>query len=1028
VVPLKGTGSSGITATYSRTPEEANAANGDPGLAPPPFPSQVVNGQNQFIRLQFPVAIQPSSVLDPDNPDEFFLNGNIEITGKNGKPIKGLATVGGKNAQGVDVTTLPGWPVEPNSSGIDRNAQPGAFVYVALGANDNPVTTDLEPPVAFGGSKQDSDGDPSTTDIKQMIVHVHSVNGITFDAFYTINVGTPDTNPPAVVDIVAKNPVPGEPTIDDLPSADVNSSFQLTMNEPMTPQSVGLSARLNAQTFNGNIPNLSGGIPPVLPNVSITSTLNKNLSPLFIPFDCNPINTNNLSGYIIRPLIPLPPNAEIKIVVRDLTTNTQAAFDLRGNQVAIPKVQKFKTGDGSPVVNAPVSPEVVYWLSGSERGMGAIDLNGFGFNTNKPNAHGDPSLPPEAQPPDQLVFTSILTRVARPSDTPPFPGYNPVTGQARKGNNNKYFYPAGTGSQALAYQTRPNDPGFPGNPGTPIPGINEKSDGQETLVKNSEGSVNLTGGVTGTVGAVTDCEIGDSLDRVYFDTQNFWAQNSASRTSFDPLTALLVVDKNNIGDPPVPNPPPLRYEIGLQPVGFVLDLSSPTDPVAFLIEGEEVFMGIGSPIIPASSGSGFSKLMLIPNQTDPLFGPDQLPKPFYDNGPPPQTATAGRPFAARQQIGNFLYCCDQTSKQLKVLNSNTFRVITTIDLPDPWGVGIMPHLKQIYVSNFGDNSVSVVGTDPSLPGFHEELVRIPVGQGPRAISCQVDAEDVLVGNWVGDTMDIINPGTNTVRKTITALINKPYEIVTSERQTLPYQGFMSGIYFAYISNFGGNGVVVFESGPDGPFGIGLDNIRGEVPNDAGQNDIQIIEPRGMTYDPGINPEGVFAGGVYVAHRDEQTHPIISRVQFTHQPIFGPIIINPPPGFFQPPGFSDRRFEVTSQWGTSSQFKLSGNLPSDVALSDLELKTYATQPTGGANYGALNVTTGLYSGIVGSKHTWRVTIPFVQGIRAVFPDHLYAAYSDTGTIDVLDPQLGNTRIKAIPGATDSVTNLIHYWSQ
>ncbi|MFO0984986.1 MAG: hypothetical protein U1E76_25195, partial [Planctomycetota bacterium] len=61
VVPLKGTGG-----TYSMTPEEANAANGDPTLAPPPFPAAVVKGQNQFIRLEFPFAVDRNSILGSD--------------------------------------------------------------------------------------------------------------------------------------------------------------------------------------------------------------------------------------------------------------------------------------------------------------------------------------------------------------------------------------------------------------------------------------------------------------------------------------------------------------------------------------------------------------------------------------------------------------------------------------------------------------------------------------------------------------------------------------------------------------------------------------------------------------------------------------------------------------------------------------------------------------------------------------------------------------------------------------------------
>ena len=40
-------------------------------------------------------------------------------------------------------------------------------------------------------------------------------------------------------------------------------------------------------------------------------------TPVFIPFDMNPVATNNLARYILHPLITLPPNATIQVIIQN---------------------------------------------------------------------------------------------------------------------------------------------------------------------------------------------------------------------------------------------------------------------------------------------------------------------------------------------------------------------------------------------------------------------------------------------------------------------------------------------------------------------------------------------------------------------------------------------------------------------------------------------------------------------------------------------------------------------------------------
>ena len=69
--------------------------------------------------------------------------------------------------------------------------------------------------------------------------------------------------------------MPGKPKIDDKTSAEVDSDFIIEFNEPMIPRTVGLSAQLNPDRFDGNLPLVLaaynageqavlayGGIPP----------------------------------------------------------------------------------------------------------------------------------------------------------------------------------------------------------------------------------------------------------------------------------------------------------------------------------------------------------------------------------------------------------------------------------------------------------------------------------------------------------------------------------------------------------------------------------------------------------------------------------------------------------------------------------------------------------------------------------------------------------------------------------------------
>ena len=49
-----------------------------------------------------------------------------------------------------------------------------------------------------------------------------------------------------------------------------------------------------------------------------------------------------------------------------------------------------------------------------------------------------------------------------------------------------------------------------------------------------------------------------------------------------------------------------------------------------------------------------------------------------------------------------------------------------------------------------------------------------------------------------------------------------------------------------------------------------------------QPGIEIIEPRGICYSPYRNAQGVYAGGVFIAHRDKLGAGMVSHLQFFNQ--------------------------------------------------------------------------------------------------------------------------------------------------
>lgn len=615
----------------------------------------------------------------------------------------------------------------------------------------------------------------------------------------------------------------------------------------------------------------------------------------------------------------------------------------------------FKVGADStrPFVNVPVAPQAIAVGFSNGLGIGAIDLCGTGFNTNAPSGATE----------DAVVLSRILqlTSTGSSSSSNWSPGSSLELGQQQPayGIIGRYTQPClcpgaisleSEFTVAAAIQT-----GF----GTPQPGVNVGSSGFETMSRDSSGSQVLTDGTK--IKSVRDMILGDFLDTIFFDNDNPFATFAQHRTFNTPTQTG--VTNNTIADPPIPNPPPLRNPVGLNFTHIDFNQDDLTQ-LPTLIEGSEVFNA--DSFVKYDDGTGVIAFAVFSQayvQTNPSYNStnpnpfDVTPLPnagfpspfagengqvskFVQTGPLPETATDSSVvlavpgsgfipsgvvpplYQSRQQIGNFLFMTDGVTKQLHAINSNNMKILFSLSLPDPYGLALTSDLENLYVTNEGDDSVSVVDADPRSSMFMTELKRIKVGQGPRGIAAQPDNEDVFVLNRIGNTISIIDIKTRSVRRTLSQSgINRPDDIALGMREVAGGPAFQSGTFHGFISNGGGDNILIYEGGPSGQAGIGfdaiIDNIKPNAPAVLGQPTLLGMDnPRGIVFDP-VTPLDAFAGtiGAFVAHQDPVSgKALVSRVAYTADSSPGQdnFNINLPNG-----GLGEKVFAVIQQYVSSS---------------------------------------------------------------------------------------------------------------
>lgn len=288
---------------------------------PKTLPQALTGSKSAWIALRFPFAIDKPKIaktIYQDKPELAplsYLTPNVQVVDENGAAIPLIATIGGKDVKGVDLSADPNFPVVLGDSGENLLASKRTLLLVA-----KTLFGSLETQANFAGSL----ANPTVSAVREVRIRVEEVGGISIHGFWVLKIG--DSSGVAIpgpgdslvaTSIEATKPEKPEHFVDFGLVVKANSSFVIAFSEPVDPWSVGVTKSLAKQydiPFEKNVAVtlhpchwtsafLSGA--PLFPNVQIN--VHPNGKPAFpAPFNVRPVNPNNLAEYYLDPLVSLP--------------------------------------------------------------------------------------------------------------------------------------------------------------------------------------------------------------------------------------------------------------------------------------------------------------------------------------------------------------------------------------------------------------------------------------------------------------------------------------------------------------------------------------------------------------------------------------------------------------------------------------------------------------------------------------------------------------------------------------------------
>ena len=178
------------------------------------------------------------------------------------------------------------------------------------------------------------------------------------------------------------------------------------------------------------------------------------------------------------------------------------------------------------------------------------------------------------------------------------------------------------------------------------------------------------------------------------------------------------------------------------------------------------------------------------------------------------TEVGNEPFGiAISPDGERAYVTNVGDDTLSVIDTETNNVIATVNVGDrPASVAVHPTLGNVYVANEGDDTVTVIGSNNAV------ITTIDVGDGPYGIAVSTDGTRVYTTNN-GNTITVISTATNQVTGTI------PIDPVgVASIRTPTFTSRMPSIenddHISVINTDSGEVTDVITAG-DAPFGIAI---------------------------------------------------------------------------------------------------------------------------------------------------------------------------------------------------------------
>lgn len=183
----------------------------------------------------------------------------------------------------------------------------------------------------------------------------------------------------------------------------------------------------------------------------------------------------------------------------------------------------------------------------------------------------------------------------------------------------------------------------------------------------------------------------------------------------------------------------------------------------------------------------------------------------------------------------FAYVANQTSNDVSVINTSTYRTETTIPVgKGPLGAVVSPDGSRVYVINIIDKTVSVINTTSNLV-----IATLPVGDSPHGLAISPDGSKVYVANMNASNITVINTATNNV--TTIQGIDHPYGIVTSpDGATLYVTGYQTNKLYVVNSSTGNIDASISVGINPGELAVSPDGGKVYVSN-HGENTVSIID-------------------------------------------------------------------------------------------------------------------------------------------------------------------------------------------